>query len=545
LAGLGESDGVFVAELIHNFLELSADRCPEKDAIIHGETRATYGEIERRSNQVANWLTTSGVRQADRVALLHRNSVSYVIFYYGVLKTGAVVVPLNTGVDSSEISKMIEDCQVNCILSEKFFSNRIIEVYREAVTPPKSILMSDDYSMIEDLHLENCESNNIVFENFPSDRFTTNLSDQDLSTIVYTSGSTGKPKGVMLSHLNIVSNTKSIVSYLELTYDERCMVVLPFYYVYGNSLLNSHFYVSASLIIDNRFTFPNVVLKTMIDEKVTSFAGVPSTYSILLNRSSISKMEFPDLRYLTQAGGHMPAAVRKGFADLFPDKRFFVMYGATEASARLAFLDPADFPRKTSVFGKPIRNVEMKIVLDDGSEAGVGEEGEILARGPNIMMGYWNAPDETRKVLQDGWYRTGDLGIRDEDGDYAVTGRIRDMIKVGVFKVSAREVEEIIYSCRGVQEASVIGVPDRDFGEAVWAVVVSTQGIEVQEEEIRNRCADLLPAYKVPKEIRFVKALPKSESGKILKRELVAIFSSTSCLSREARVVHEDGNERE
>lgn len=529
--GIVDGSGGFgrglVAELIHHFLENSADRCPEREAILHGETRATFGEIERRSNQVANWLTMSGVHKADRVALLHRNSLSYVIFYYGIMKAGAVVVPLNTGIDAGEISKFVEDSQVKGLLSESFFSRRILEFDCEVFSHLDFVLMSDDCSNIEDLTSEKIASNIQVFENTTDDRISVSCDDQDLSTIVYTSGSTGDPKGVMLSHANIVSNTKSIVSYLGLTADERCMVVLPFYYVYGNSLLNSHFCVSGSLVIDNRFTFPNVILKTMIDEKVTSLAGVPSTYSILLNRSSISKMRFPYLRYFTQAGGHMPSAVRKRVADLFPDKRFFVMYGATEASARLAFLDPEEFPRKTGAFGKPIPNVEMKVILEDGSEARVGQEGEILARGPNIMMGYWNDPDETRKVLRNGWYHTGDLGICDRDGDYSVTGRIRDMIKVGIFKVSAGEVEELIYAFRGVQEAAVVGVPDDDFGEAVWAVIVPGPGEEIGAEEIRKRCAEGLAAHKVPKEVRFVTSLPKNEAGKILKRDLVAMFSTS------------------
>ena len=225
-----------------------------------------------------------------------------------------------------------------------------------------------------------------IYSSYSAKRPQVQLIDKDLSSIIYTSGSTGKPKGVMLTHLNIVANTRSIVSYLGLATNDRCMVVLPFYYVYGKSLLNTHFAVSATVIIDNRFAFPNAVLKNMIGEKVTGFAGVPSTYSILLNKSSLAKMNFADLRYLTQAGGHMPASIKKRLVEIFPDQDIYIMYGATEASARLSYLDPKALPNKINSIGKAIANVELRVLGQNGGEATTGEGGEIVAKGSNLML---------------------------------------------------------------------------------------------------------------------------------------------------------------
>jgi len=508
--------------LIHHFLENSADRFPEKEAVVHGASRFTYLDVEKYSNSIANWLLAAGINKGDRIALLHRNSIGYIASYFGILKAGAVVVPLHTGLDALETAAMIANCHAKVLISESFFSTLINKITESIPNVIKLLAMSDDPQ--DSAFNVQCvwisRESEISSENRPS----VPCIDQDLSTIVYTSGSTGKPKGVMLSHLNVVSNTKSIVSYLSLDSDERCIVILPFYYVYGKSLLNSHFSVSGTVVIDNRFAYPNAVLKEMVEEKVTNFAGVPSNYSALLNRSTFSEMDFPDLRCFTQAGGNLPSPVRERIAEIFPDKRFFVMYGTTEASARLAFLEPDLFSRKTSSFGKAIPNVEMKIVTEDGSEALPGEEGEIVARGLNIMLGYWNAPEETREVLKDGWYYTGDLGVCDEDGDFSITGRKRDMIKVGIYKISAKEIEELLYRYPGIHEVAVIGIPDEDLGEAVKAVIVAEFETVLCAKEIREFCSVNLSDYKVPKEIEFMTELPKNQAGKVMKENLSGLF---------------------
>jgi long-chain acyl-CoA synthetase len=512
--------------LIHHFLENSADRCPEKEAVVHGGSSFTYLDVEKYANSVANWLHAAGLKRGDRIALLHRNSIGYIGSYYGILKAGAVVVPLNTGVDARETAIIIEDCQAKILISETYFSPLIKKLLDSDLNSIELLAMSDNTEdIVFDLQsIQLSELSRISSEYRPCVASI----DQDLSTIVYTSGSTGKPNGVMLSHLNVVANTESIVSYLDLRSDERCMVILPFYYVYGKSLLNSHFSVSGTVIIDNRFAYPNAILQTMIERKATSFAGVPSAYSALFKRSSINEMGFPDLRYFTQAGGNMPSEMRNRMNNRFPNRKFFVMYGTTEASARLAYLEPDLFSRKTESVGKAVPNVELKIVTEDGNEAIPGEEGEIVARGSNIMLGYWNAPGETREVLKDGWYYTGDLGVNDEDGDLCISGRKRDIIKVGIYKISAKEIEEILYTYPGIHEVVVIGIPDEDLGEAVKAVIVPDPETVLCAEKIMDFCSINLSAYKIPKVIEFMRELPKNQAGKVMKEDLSELFRGRS-----------------
>ena len=507
--------------LIHHFLENSADSYPEKTAVIHKDKRFTYLEIEKKANTLANWLLDAGIKRGDRVAILLRNSVEYIHAYYGALKAGAVVVPMNTGVGSKDLGRMFDNFTPRFLISEVYFLPIIGELIEIGACLFHRIALAgldQDQVLPDNMTAVSFHS---IYKDYPDTRPEITLIDKDISSIIYTSGSTGTPKGVTLTHLNLVTNTRSILSYLKLTSKDRVMAVLPFYYVYGKTLLNIHFAVSGSIIIDNRFAFPNAVLKKMIEEKATGFSGVPSTFSILLNHSAIAKMNFPSLRYMTQAGGNMPPDVKRRLMDIFPDKQIFIMYGATEASARLGYLEPDLLETHMASIGKAIPNVELSIFDETGKELGPGEEGEIAARGTNIMQGYWNAPEETAEVLKNGWYFTGDLGTKDEDGFFYVTGRKKDMIKTGIHKVSAKEIEEILYEYSGIQEAAVVGVADDVLGEAVKAFVVfKGEGGKEDVEDIRLFCRKKLDMHKVPKEIVFIKTMPKNESGKILKQQL-------------------------
>lgn len=507
--------------LIHHFLENSADIYPEKEAVVHENERFSYMDIELRSNRISNGLLALDLKKGDRVALLLRNSVEYICSYYGILKAGGVVVPLNTSVKAKELLEMISDCSPKFMIYESIFAELIENLVSRDFKGLKAVVIcARNKKFTEKFNIKHISLTDICSKSSEI-RPEINTIDQDLATIIYTSGSTGSPKGVMLSHLNVASNTASIVSYLKLCYEDRCMTILPFYYVYGKSLLNTHFAVSATVIIDNRFAFPSVILKKMIEEKATGFAGVPSTYSILLNRSSIAKARLPDLRYVTQAGGHLPAKYKRRLLEVFPDKEIYIMYGATEASARLSYLEPEAIVDKLDSIGKAIPNVELKVIRRDGLEAAAGEEGEIIARGSNIMLGYWNDTNETQKVLKHGWDYTGDLGFKDKDGFFFIRGRKRDLIKVDVHKVSAKEIEEVLYECPGVIEAAVIGVPDKVLGEAIIAFIAIKPSRGLMPKTVKAFCKEVLPNYKVPKEIRIIKNLPKSEVGKISKNELL------------------------
>ena len=506
--------------LVNNFLEIAAQTKPDKNAAWCKNEWMSYGQIDLFANKVANYLTHCGIKKGDRVALLYENSHDYIINYYAILKAGAVTVSLNNEITSDTLIYLLNDCGAKAIITNKRFSKFLIPALTKIPYLQNVIIDQNDLSAYEEIGHCNQVQLSEIYENGKSNNPSIRNIDIDLASIVYTSGSTGKPKGVTLSHLNIITNTRSIVQYLALTDNDKIMVVLPFYYIYGKSLLNTHFYVGASVIIDNRFAFPNVVLETMKKMQATGFSGVPSTFMILLNKSTLKNYKFDDLRYITQAGGAMAPQIQKEVAAAFKPAKLFIMYGATEASARLSYLPPENLEKKWGSIGKPIPNVDLFIADNNGIEKSQGEIGEIVARGANIMQGYWNDLEETRNVLKNGLYYTGDLGRMDEDGFLYVVGRTKDMIKVGGERISAKEIEEKILEINEVHETAVIGVEDETLGEAIKAFIVPRDDAEVNIDLIKKSLLKKMPPIKLPKYYEIVSHLPKNESGKILKSKL-------------------------
>lgn len=507
--------------LVYNFLEHSAQQYPDNNAVWYKDKWMVYSQINHLANCVANYLIKIGIKRGDRVALLYENSHDYVINYYGILKAGGITVSLNTDTNAETLAYMLNDSGAKAIITNKRFSRHLIPALHTTPYVKNVIIDQDDLKPYEEIGHCNQKSLKEIYNSNETQNPNLKIIDIDLASIVYTSGSTGKPKGVTLSHLNIVTNTRSIVEYLQLTSDDRIMVVLPFYYIYGKSLLNTHFYCSGSVVIDNRFAFPNVILETMKKTDATGFSGVPSTFMILLNKSTLKEHTFKSLRYITQAGGAMAPQVQKEVAQIFAPARLFIMYGATEASARLTYLDPDWLEKKWGSIGMAIPNVEVFIGDENGTEKSQGETGEILARGANLMQGYWNDPVETAKAIKNGCYYTGDLGQMDEDGFLFVVGRKKDMIKVGGERISAKEIEEKILEFNEVSETAVIGVEDETLGEAIKAFIVPRNKNTIKLEDLKKQFYKKLPPIKQPKYWEIIDELPKNESGKILKTKLI------------------------
>ena len=497
--------------LIPHLLENSAESSPKKTAVIHGTRNGTYEKINQDANKLAHFLLEQGIKKGDRVAIFFENSIEYIVCYFGILKTGAVAVPLNTELNPVNIQFILRDCAVKGLISQKNHFNKFSK-YLDSIPSLNQVVTQHETAKSTSL-AKILGAGNSTNPAQP-------IIDADLAAIFYTSGSTGKPKGVTLSHLNIITNTKSINGYLKLNRDDSVLVVLPFHYCYGKSLLHTHFLVGGTVVLDNSFAFPQMVLDTMQKEKVTGFSGVPSTFQILLNRTNFASRQFPDLRYITQAGGAMAPSVIEKLMSVLPDKKIFIMYGATEASARLAFLDPAELPRKIGAIGKAIPNVELSILKENGTLAEIDETGEIVARGSNIMRGYWNDPEETRRVLSDKGYHTGDLGKMDSEGFFFVVGRTKDMIKVGGNRVSSKEIEEILLQHPEIAETAVIGQPDPILGESIVAYLVFKNGNEIPPNQLRQFCLAKMASFKVPKHFYYLPELPKNRSGKIMKEAL-------------------------
>lgn len=505
-----------IGPLVHDLLSDSAQRRPESFLVLDGSVRASYGEIEASSNRIARVLLEQGIARGDRVGLIADNSRTYVESYYGILKAGGVVVSLGSAAHPATQAAMLRDCTARALICGPRQSKAVAAIAPLGLVDfvLGSIPDAGDLSVAPSgcRLLESASALAAVDATSPA----VPMIDLDRAAILYTSGSTGRPRGVVLRHANIVANTRSIVQYLDLTANDRIFVVLPFHYVYGKSLLNTHVAVGGSVVLENRFAFVQAALDHLERCEATGFAGVPSTFSILLNKSNLAERSLPRLRYVTQAGGAMAPATTRRLMAALPGKRIFIMYGATEASARLSYLDPEDLPRKVGSIGKAIPNVELRVLREDGSEADAGEVGEIVARGSNIMEGIWGEPEGTAAVLDQHGFHTGDLGLRDEEGFLYVVGRKNEMIKSAGHRVSPKEIEEVLAESPAVDEAAVVGIADEILGEAVVAFVTLRSGdSDGQAGELQRWCGERLPSYKVPCRIEVVPELPRNPSGKI------------------------------
>ncbi len=507
-------------QLIPDILLNTAAERPAAPAVWFNGVWHHYGQIATAAVGFSAFLKEIGVRPGDRVAIVWENSTDYITAHFGCLASGAVEVSLNTELRPGDIAALLNDCEVSVLIA----SGKLIHRWGAALSQvPMLRHLVTDFTVSDATHLPA----SLDTHRFDRDSSTVEWGElevpakpDDLASIVYTSGSTGQPKGVMLSHRNLCSNTQSIVEYLKLTPEDRMMVVLPFHYIYGRSLLYTHFLSGGSIVLDNRFAFPAAILKTMVEQEVTCFAGVPSTYSILLRKTDFARRKFPKLRLLTQAGGALAPALQREIRTSFPNANLFVMYGSTEASPRLTYLPPEWLDRKLGSIGMAIPGVDVFVADQEGNELPHGQAGEVLARGPNIMLGYWNNPGATQQVLRNGIYYTGDLGYKDPDGCIFLTGRSRDFIKPGGNRVSSLEVEERISEIPGVVEVAVFGVPDDLMGEAIKAVIV-TRDESVTASRVREYLQSKLALYKIPTRMEFTDALPKNNAGKVLKTELL------------------------
>jgi long-chain acyl-CoA synthetase len=498
-----------VAEILFD----TAMRRPDARAVWCNGRWTTYGEIGAGAASFAASLTQAGIASGDRVAILLENSIDYIIAHFGILAAGAVEVSLNTDLSFDDLRRILLHCEPSALVTTQKYE-RLWRRLIDEIPSLRCVITSA--AVDEACHVQFHSLNDFISAGHGR---PTRVENSTLASIVYTSGSTGEPKGVMLSHGNLVSNTRSIVDYLGLREDDRMMVVLPFHYIYGRSLLYTHFLSGGSLVLDNRFAFPAAILKTMGELEVTCFAGVPSTFAILLRKTDVRTRKFPRLRMVTQAGGAMAPTIQQEVVEVFAPARLWVMYGSTEAAPRLTYLEPGLLPSKWGSIGRAVPGVEVVIMGEDGQRTPATTSGELAARGPNIMLGYWKDPEGTAAVMRDGYYLTGDVGYEDADGCLFVTGRARDMIKCGGNRISAREIEDCLMEMTDVVEVAVIGIPDEILGEAIKAFVV-IRGSILTPDLMRTQLERRLPRFKQPKLIEFVDRLPKNQAGKILKEKL-------------------------
>lgn len=505
--------------LIHDYLIKSAERFPDKVAVIQKGKKMTYGEIFNASQSIASWLIKDNFHPGDRVAILMDDPVEYITSYFGILMAGGIVVALNTQTSVRSLRYQLNHCRITTVLTHFKFRKYFMELSGSIPNVKMVVFSGLQPGMNDNAAYQYVDLNDILTSKPDKTISLSDTSTSNIAQIIYTSGTTGEPNGVMLSHNNLASNTVSVVKYLKLTEKDRIMAVLPFFYSYGNSLLLTHFAVGGSIVVNQNFLYPNVILDEMVEEKVTGFSGVPSTFAILLNRSAIRNYKFSDLRYVTQAGGAMAPKFAQKLKEILPDTDIYIMYGQTEASARLSYLEPKELFRKTGSIGKAIPGVDLKVLNNSGNPVKVGEVGEIVAQGDNIMVGYWEQQEKTNQVLKNKRLWTGDLAKKDEEGFIYLVSRKSDIIKSGAHRIGPKEIEEVILECPAVHEVAVVGVNDEILGEAIKACIVLKDRNTFNKKDIRKYCRRNLPAYKCPQYVEFYKDLPKTSSGKIKKNE--------------------------
>lgn len=486
-----------------SILSRGADNAPA--ILSQGET-TRYADLRKLAVSIASRLAQSGATKGERVGILAENGAFSVGSFLGIIRAGLVAVPLPSDCPGDFLRKVCESAGLREIL----VSNRCHVRYTNVARDNDVVLIPEGQAVMCGVGSETL-------------RFPSIDPGTDLAAIFFTSGSTGTPKGVMITHENIAANTADIVSYMGLTAQDRVGLVLPLHYCFGLSLLHSHLSVGGSLVLCNNFKlFPETTLQELQEHACTGFAGVPSTYQLLLRKSRFRELKFPALRWFQQAGGKLPNPQIQELRAAFPEVRYYLMYGQTEATARLSYLPPDKLQDKLGSIGKGLPSARLEVLKPDGSPVQPGSEeiGEIVASGPSISRGYWEDPEETAKYFRKGRLHTGDLARVDSDGYIYIVERERDMIKSGGNRVSAKEIEDVIAELPYVVETAVVGTPHDLLGEAIVAFVVAVDPDTCEPRNIQAHCRARLNSTKTPEQVIVLRSMPHNSAGKVMKQEL-------------------------
>lgn len=468
---------------------------PADVAVVDRTGRHDYGELRAAVRALASHLDAWGLEPGSRIGLLARNSFFWVAAYLAVLVRGHVAVPFAPVLTAPDIAAKARFVGCDSFLVESALRGQLAAALTAHVADEAAMTL-----------LAQAGEGAVAVD-----------PDAD-AVLAFTSGTTASPRAVRVSHRNLRANTEAIVGYLGLRDTDRILVVLPFSYCFGASLLHTHLAAGASLVLCETAAFPETVVAAIRDEECTGFAGVPSTYQQLLRASTFESAALPTLRTLQQAGGRLPPAQADRVAAAQPTARLFIMYGQTEATARLSYLPPELREERRGSIGRGLPGVRLRVVDADGATAAAGTVGEIVARGESITAGYWHDPEGTAAKLAGGELHTGDLGYADEDGFIYIVDRQDDFIKSWGFRVSSHEVEDAVLAAPGVTAAAAVGRPDEAAGEAV--VVFYTAAGEVSPAEVLTHCRTVLAKHLVPSELHRLPELPLNQNGKVLKARL-------------------------
>jgi len=518
--------------LLHSFLAESAARSPDAIAVVGDGQRITYRDIDRRSNALAHALAARRVERGDRVVIFGDNTIDTVVAFWAVLKASAVASIVHPQTKPARLGYLLRDCRARALIADHRLEPAFAEPARSSphlatvmitgtAADPRVAAACERLAALPRLAALDDALADAPHDAAPPRRCI----DVDLATIIYTSGSTGEPSGVMMSHRNMVAATASIASYLGIARDEVILCVLPLAFDYGLYQMILACSAGARVVLERSFAFPAEVMRTVAEERVTGFPGVPTMFATLLGMGSLASYDLSAIRFLTSTAAALPVKHIEQLRRQFPAAKIFSMYGLTECK-RCTYLPPEDLARKPDSVGIAIPNTELWLVDDHGHRLGPDQVGELVIRGATVMQGYWDKPEATERKLRPGplpgerVLYTGDLCRLDGDGYLYFVGRTDEVIKSRGEKVPPKEVESTLLAISGVREAAVIGVPDDLLGSAIKAFVVPEPGVVLDVSVLQRECRARLESFKVPHHIELRAALPRSSNGKVEKSEL-------------------------
>ncbi|MBC8486828.1 MAG: AMP-binding protein [Bacteroidetes bacterium] len=520
---------------VQDYLKNTSELFPNKEALIFGNERWTYSSIDRSTDFLGISLLDLGIQRQDRIVIFLDNSTEIVLSLYGILKAAGVFVIINGSVQAQKLSYILKDSGARILITHtsknKVVSNAISNLKLD--NNFKIIWVGAYNNMPQNLILHSIRwhelfKNKISQENIRKKLMAVRAGciDIDLAALIYTSGSTGEPKGVMTTHQNMISAARSIIEYLENTENDIILNTLPLSFDYGLYQIIMAFMFGGSVVLEKSFIFFTNIIQRLINEKVTGFPIVPTIIAMILKSVDLKKYDLSALRYISNTGAALPVDHIQKLRKILPHVSIYSMFGLTECK-RISYLPPEEIDKRPSSVGKAMPNCEVFIVNKNEEEVKPGEVGELVVRGANVMKGYWNSPKLTSKVFRPGLgfdeklLFTGDYFKMDDDGFLYFLERKDDMIKSRGERISAKEIENILYQIEEVNECAVIGIPDEIFGQAIKAFIVKTTNSKLKEKDILNYCFQHLEPFSIPKYVKFLDELPKNPHGKVDKKILL------------------------
>jgi long-chain acyl-CoA synthetase len=484
-------------------LSASAERDPDHVAIKLDDIELSYGMLHGATAHIAGLLAAHGFQRGDRVGIMLPNVPYFPVCYYGVLRAGGIVVPMNVLLRTREVAYYLSDSGAKLLFAWHGFAE---DAQAGAAQAGAECLLVEPGSFEHQVG------------SATPDTAVADTADDDTAVLLYTSGTTGQPKGAELTHANLTLNARGSADLFDLGSEGIVLGALPLFHSFGQTCsMNATVGSGGTLTLLPRFD-PAKALEIIQRDRVNVFQGVPTMYGAMLHHPERDKYDVSTLKLCGSGGSAMPVELLRGFDQAFGCK-ILEGYGLSESSPVASF-NHADRERKPGSIGTPIKNVEMRVVDDDGHEVPQGEVGEIIIRGYNVMKGYWQRPEATAETIIDGWLHTGDMGRVDEDGYFYIVDRKKELIIRGGYNVYPREVEEVLYEHPAVREAAVLGIPHDEYGEEVGAAVALKDGASATPEELRDYVKGQVAAYKYPRVVWLLDDLPKGPTGKILKREI-------------------------